>query len=187
MAAASHALGVQRQPAFERVPLWRLLARDTPLRVFAVTRSKRCGSNEADVRGGSFDPSIATRSRGAWIEKTRLPSSSICTSRRRRRNRSARSGQIQPESSTTASIVSSHLASCTDAPLSARCSATRDRTFAAWPGDPYNAIASFLAFGARQRSWVFCAPRRFVPADGCRAVSGVPGPRVVWSSRVPPD
>jgi hypothetical protein len=41
------------------------------------------------------------------------------------------------------------------------------------------AIASFLAFGARQRSWVFCAPRRFVPADGCRAVSGAPGPHVV--------
>jgi len=74
--------------------------------------------------------------------------------------------------------VSSDLASCTDARLFCAVFRYARQTFAAWPGDLV-AIASFLAFLARRRSWVFCAPRRFAPANGCRAVSGVPGPRVV--------
>jgi hypothetical protein len=48
-------------------------------------------------------------------------------------------------------------------------------------------VNAFLpAFLARRCSWVFCAPRRFIPADGCRAVSGVPGPRVVLLAARPP-
>jgi hypothetical protein len=54
--------------------------------------------------------------------------------------------------------VSSTLASCTDASFSAVFRYAR-RTFAAWPGDLFaRAIASFLAFLARQRSWVFLRP-----------------------------
>jgi hypothetical protein len=54
--------------------------------------------------------------------------------------------------------VSSALASCTDASFSAVFRYAR-RTFAAWPGDLFaRAIASFLAFLARQRSWVFLRP-----------------------------
>jgi len=53
--------------------------------------------------------------------------------------------------------VSSTLASCTDASFSAVFRYAR-RTFAAWPGDSLRAIASFLAFLARQRSWVFLRP-----------------------------
>jgi hypothetical protein len=66
------------------------------------------------------------------------------------------------------------------------------QTFTTWPGDWLNArslarVNAFLpAFLARRCSWVFCAPRRFIPADGCRAVSGVPGPRVVLLAARPP-
>lgn len=36
-----------------------------------------------------------------------------------------------------------------------------------------------LGFSPGGAPGFFCAPRRFAPADGCRAVSGVPGPLVV--------
>jgi hypothetical protein len=36
-----------------------------------------------------------------------------------------------------------------------------------------------LGFSPGGAPGFFCAPRRFAPADGCRAISGVPGPRVV--------
>jgi hypothetical protein len=58
--------------------------------------------------------------------------------------------------------VSSTLASCTDAPHSARCSATRDGHSRPGRAILYALFArsppSFLAFLARQRSWVFLRP-----------------------------
>lgn len=65
------------------------------------------------------------------------------------------------------------------------------QTFTAWPGDWLNArcgasTPSFLHFSPGGAPGFFCAPRRFAPADGCRAVSGVPGPRVVLLAARPP-
>jgi len=56
------------------------------------------------------------------------------------------------------------------------------QTFAAWPGDWFTLLARSppsLCFSPGSAPGFFCAPRRFAPADGCRAISGVPGPRVV--------
>jgi len=53
--------------------------------------------------------------------------------------------------------VSSTLASCTDARLFCAVFRYARQTFAAWPGDLV-AIASFLTFLARRRSWVFLRP-----------------------------
>jgi len=59
------------------------------------------------------------------------------------------------------------------------------QTFAAWPGDLV--AKSLLPCISRPAALLgFYAPRRFAPADGCRAISGVPGPRVVSLAARPP-
>jgi len=98
--------------------------RFTPLRVFAVTRSKRCGSNWRTCGVGRSILSIAARLRGAWIDKTLRPSSSISPCGCNRCNRSARSRQIQPYRAPplrSGRPISHHA----PARPSARCSATR--------------------------------------------------------------
>jgi len=131
----------------------------------------------ADVRGGRSILSIAARLRGAWIDKTLRPSSSTSPCRCNRCNRSARSRQIQPYRAPplrSGRPISHHA----PARPSARCSATRGGhsrpgRAISWQSPPS------LHFSPGGTPGFFCAPRRFAPANGCRAVSGVPGPRVV--------
>jgi len=92
------------------------------------------------------------------------------------------------KSSTTASIVSSTLSH--HAPTRAFLSAV----FRYARGD-IRGLAGRLTSRKSLLPWhfspgsapgFFCAPRRFAPADGCRAVSGVPGPPVVSHAARPP-
>lgn len=139
--------------------------RFTPLRVFAVTRSKRCGSNEADVRGGSFDSSNCITLVARCLNRedaTPVIFDQPCRRRRGIRSRHAHE-PIQPD---RASPLRSSRPSSHHAPtrvFSLRGVPLREADIHGLAGRLVKRalwrVNAFLpAFLARRRSWVFLRP-----------------------------